>query len=121
MILPLRIGILIMAMAAFACGDDEDENPTGGGGCASETSAIAALDGVSSTGQPIFASTCGNAACHGANGDDGPAPNLSTVAAGQSVAALVTVVNCGSGNMPALNQLSDQDIADVVAYVRATF
>ena len=117
MITCIRLGILVsVAACASACGDDDDLTA-----CQEEARTIAALADSSANGQTVFASSCGIGACHGSDGDSGPAPNLSTIAPGRSDTQLAEIVNCGAGNMPAQASLSDQQVADVVAYVQETF
>lgn len=114
----IRFGALIIIATAsvVACGDD-DETAV----CETEAQAIAALSDNPSRGQTVFAATCGLSTCHGADGNQGPSPNLSAVAVGRSDTQLATTVNCGIGTMPAQDSLTDQEIADVVAYVQQTF
>ena len=81
---------------------------------------ILSMSPDSAAGASVFTTMCGNDICHGADGNSGPGADLSTVAPTLSDAALVGVIIDGSGMMPALS-LSDQEIADVVAYINETF
>ena len=91
---------------------------------------------ASSTGDPVgdfdrgrvvFNETCGRDACHGPDGASGPAPNLAVVVLQRDDVQLRSVIQLGTGNtgksegsMPGL-ELEEQDLADVIVYLRATF
>lgn len=99
-----------------ACGDkDTDDTGDGGGDVVDQ---ILALEGDATAGEAAFATNCSG--CHGADGNSGSAPMLSDVAPGLDDAGLVTVMIEGTGNMPAID-LENQDAADILAFVRATF
>lgn len=77
-----------------------------------------ALEGDAAAGETIYTANCNS--CHGADGAGGTGPSLldSTYAEANTVA----IVTNGDGDMPAFSgSLSDQDIADVAAYVDTTF
>lgn len=90
------------------------------GGGDSRNGQILALEGDPGAGAGVFANTCGDGICHGSNGDSGPAANLSTEVPMRSENALLNVMLNGSGDMLPLN-LTDQQAADVLAYVIETF
>lgn len=81
------------------------------------------LPGDAPRGQAIFAlQQC--AACHGQGGAGGFAPALNTADFRQKFAqdaVLWTLLRQGSGAMPAygVNRLTDQEMADLIAYVRS--
>ena len=104
--------VFVLALAPVAC--------DGGGGGGGGIDDILALTGDAGAGQAVFNSTCANASCHGADGASGTGPSLPVVAPAYDREGLTRVVFNGTGTMPAQN-LSDQDIADVVAYVQETF
>src|SRR5258708_7879849 len=81
----------------------------------SRTSTIQSLSGDSATGQSLFVSEC--ARCHGSDGKGGnPGPNLT----GRSEATVVSFALNGKGSeMPSFATLSDQNIADISAFVRS--
>jgi mono/diheme cytochrome c family protein len=83
--------------------------------------AAAAPAGDASSGQLVFASTC--TTCHpNANAGIGPALHGAAFASRYpDDATLVTVIRQGKGGMPAFPsaQLNDQDLAQVVVYVRS--
>jgi len=118
----------VMALGTTACGDDEGETSGGGGGDGSRTSAILALTGDETSGSTVYDSSCGNSSCHGPDGS-GSASNardlntvVPTIGDERLVEVIIDGVSANGGVMPGLgNQLDDQDIADVVAYSRATF
>ena len=109
---------LVLVVALPACGGEEDESAqpetvegtppeTGGGG-----------EGNAENGKSVFASAgCGG--CHtlsdaGSNGTVGP--NLDD--AQPDEATVAEKVRTGGGGMPSFaDRLSDQEIADVAAYV----
>ena len=55
-------------------------------------------------------------ACHPSNGID-----VGAVAPDLSDAELESIIKDGDGGMPAQSALSDDDVRDVIAYIRATF
>jgi mono/diheme cytochrome c family protein len=95
-LLPLTLAVLA------ACGGKDDR-----------VEEILALDGDADAGAEVFGSSC--AGCHGADGGGGSGPNLQGEDEAEDVAEMVLT---GDGSMPAFDgELSDQEIADVVAYV----
>ncbi|HRI08490.1 MAG TPA: cytochrome c [Nannocystaceae bacterium] len=95
---------------------------SGGGGNA-DVDAILALDGVSADGSTVYTDKC--AVCHMADGSGNAAsgyPSLVAEVPGQSDEDIVTIILEGEEAMPAFrSQLSDQQVADVLAYLRETF
>ncbi len=92
-------------------------------GCGSESTSsddaraatVAALTGDVTAGASVYAANCTN--CHGANGKSGSTrKNVASDAAGDRTQAIKKVIN-GGGGMPVFASLSDQEIADVVAYL----
>lgn len=87
-------------------------------GCGGEdVDHILALDGDPENGAAVYSSTCGTSACHGSTGTNGPAPDLREHLDHHDDEDVASVIVGGSGDMPAQN-LSDQDVADVLAYMR---
>lgn len=75
-----------------------------------------ASKGDPTAGETVFANTC--AACHGADGTGGSGPDIT----GEAFASdLESIIRNGEGEMPAQSQLSDTEVADVIAYMQATF
>jgi len=114
--------VVLLLAAAFALGGYlvGREHGKGGGGTVTttETSTGGAVTGNAEAGKAVFTSA-GCAGCHtlsaaGANGNVGP--NLDTTK--PSEALVVQRVTNGKGAMPPFaDQLSEQQIADVAAYV----
>ena len=125
-VLALIFGALALVGAGCGGGDDESSpppatetsggaEPTTGGG---ETTTGGGTTGDATNGEAVFASAgCGG--CHtfskaGSNGSVGP--NLDDAA--PSFDKVVTQVTNGGGPMPSLkDQLSEQEIRDVAAFV----
>lgn len=79
-----------------------------------KTSEIAALDGDPDAGAVIYEDNC--ATCHAADGSGGTGPDLTGESEGPE--EVIDVVYGGEDEMPAFSgSLSDQDIADVAAFV----
>ena len=109
---------LLSALALFflvACDEGTEDE------CTADANAIAALEDSASEGAVVFSNSCGVESCHGTDGTNGAAPDLSSRAVGLSDTQIARTVLCGEGNMPAQAQLDDQEIADVVAYVQENF
>lgn len=94
--------IILFSFFATACGGKPDR-----------VDDINALEGDAENGALVYAANC--AACHGADGTGGSGPDIT----GEDDQDEVTeVVLNGEGGMPAYDgELSDQEIADVVAFV----
>lgn len=101
--------MLPLAFALAACGGGSDDDGV---------DAILALDGDPVAGEAVYASTC--AACHGADGEGGSGPAMAGIVADESDADIVEVVLDGEGSMPP-QDLTDQEVADVLAYLIETF
>lgn len=104
-----------------ACDDGGDSNDTGGNNSRVDT--ILALTPDATAGQTVFTETCGLASCHGADGNTPGTPStkkLTDEIMELSDSAVVTVIIDGKDSMPA-QSLSDQQVADVLAYVNETF
>lgn len=110
----LTVVLLAMLTVALAgCGGDDDES---GGGTTATTTATAA--GSASAGEEVFASAgCGNCHTLAAAGTDGTTgPNLDELhPSAEEVESQVT--NGGEGMPSFKDQLSEQQIKDVAAYV----
>jgi mono/diheme cytochrome c family protein len=86
---------------------------------------IAGLTGDVEEGATLYATGDGTgagcASCHAADGSGGTGPSLVDRAPDLDEDALITVIITGYGDMGPQAQLDDQEVADVVAYVRETF
>lgn len=102
---------LVAAMASFGCGGGSNLD-TGEGALS--------LTGDFAHGEQLFATTC--APCHGDDGSGGSQHvDLREHVPEHSDRQLVRVLARGSGEMPDPGLSTDQDIADVLSYLRATF
>lgn len=72
-------------------------------------------------GAELFPQLCGTALCHGPDGVSGPGPSLAEEVPEHSVDELACMLLIGPGDMTSLETLADQQLADVIAYVTATF
>lgn len=84
-------------------------------GCAEDrVKTITDLTGDATAGADVFAANC--ASCHAADGTGGTGPDLTAEA--EDPAEIAEYVLYGEDEMPAFDgDLTDQEIADVVAYV----
>lgn len=80
---------------------------------------VVALTGDVEAGRAVFASTCST--CHGANGEGASGPSLLGHFDHHPREVLADIILTGEGPMPAQPQLSDQAIADVIAFGLTTF
>jgi mono/diheme cytochrome c family protein len=87
---------------------------------ASPSSHVAAGSEAKARGQELFA-TKGCAHCHGPAGVGGPiGPDLQLIRKRMSAADIAKQIHDGGRSMPAFgDQLSDNEINDLVAYLRA--
>ena len=81
-----------------ACGGKDGETDTTSG------------EGDVANGESVYNSTC--MTCHPGSGD------IPTLSSSLSDEELADVITGGSGGMPPQSSLSDQDVTDVVAYIR---
>jgi mono/diheme cytochrome c family protein len=94
--------LIFVSLFAMACGGKSDR-----------VDEINELEGDPENGAVVYAANC--AGCHGADGTGGSGPDIT----GEDDQDEVTeVVLSGEDSMPAFDgDLSDQEIADVVAFV----
>jgi mono/diheme cytochrome c family protein len=85
--------------------------------CGTDTSAVTSLTGVAANGEKVYSTTCNG--CHGADGRSGSTKlDIVTPIKNDTSDAIATILN-GQEEMPAFSsQLSSQQIADVVAYLK---
>lgn len=110
-------GLLALSLLV-ACGDKDDDTTSDGGSAGSRIDTILALDGDATAGAEVFSANC--TGCHGVDGNSGSAPQLSDEVPSLSDSELLTIVLEGKDNMPAIN-LDDQEAADLLAHLRATY
>ena len=82
---------------------------------------IMSIQGNAPVGSDLFVNDCGDAQCHGYEGTVGPAPSLPLHVPNLSNDELGCLLLTGSGEMPSHEEQSDQELADLIAYVRETF
>ncbi len=97
----------MLVMMMLACGGDRVED-------------VLALTGDEASGEALYGSDCSG--CHGESGEGGLGPSMSEVVSGHDDAAIVEITLLGLGeDMPAHEYLSDQDVADILAWLTANF
>jgi mono/diheme cytochrome c family protein len=87
-------------------------------GCSSNarTSSVEKMTGTASSGASIYATKC--VSCHGSNGRSGSAGvDVAHEARDEAEDAIEKILE-GGGGMPSFSNLSDQDVADLVAYLK---
>lgn len=114
-----RLLLLTLPLVLTTAACDSEEGDGGGG---DDNGGILELTGDAAAGQTVFTSgMCSTAACHGSDGNSGSsAPPLSDVVSGRSDEQLIDSVLDGRGAMPP-QDLSDQEMADVLAWLRESF
>ena len=100
----MRPFILVLVLGLAACGDKAGD--TAG-------SEIDLSNADVENGQTVHDEVC--QVCHASN------PALADNAGNHSDSELEGVIKNGFGSMPAQTSLSDQDVVDVIAYVRETY
>lgn len=114
----MRILPLLCAVALGGCDGEEEKD---------RETKILELEGNASAGEAVFSANCGTTDCHGPDGQGGvdapdPAPMpLDVLVGAREDLAIVRVMLNGLGNMTPQSHLSDQQLADVLAYVNETF
>ena len=106
------ICLLAAAAAVTACGGDDGD----GGGAPQRPPQQVVDAGDPTRGRQVFADNC--AACHGADGGGGSGPELAGREEYTNPEVVVEQIREGGGGMPAFgDDLSEQELADVSAYV----
>lgn len=97
-----RFAFLLLALGLTGCATGD-----------SRTDTILSLSGDAANGGAVFAANC--ASCHGAAGEGGSGPAL---AGDTEVDEIASIILNGEEEMPAFaDVLSDQEVADVIAWV----
>jgi mono/diheme cytochrome c family protein len=107
---------LVLTLASFGCDDGADHHP--------RTAGVLELTGDPAAGMTEFAGRCGVATCHGADGNTPGTPKtakLGEEVPGNPDTFVVDVMFKGDGDMPAQTNMTDQQAADVLAYLRMLF
>lgn len=118
----IALGLTASALAFVGAGCGGDDGGDGGGATTDEPAATQTTPsdggttaGDATAGAEVFSTVC--AVCHGDNGTGGSGPSLQDPQYADEQLVTDQVEN-GGGGMPAYgDQLSDQEVADVVAYV----
>lgn len=110
--------LLLVCAALFAVGCDGGADAEVPEGRVYDILGIGSSDAAD--GEPVYSSTC--AVCHGAEGQGGAGSALATVVPSLSDEEIIDIILNGTSGMIAYDgQLTDQQIADVFAYLRVTF
>lgn len=109
----------ICALILASCGGDDHNDD--GHSHSEDVEHIMALHGDADSGAVVFDASCANSACHGVDGDSGTAPRLSEAVPEHTDEQLAALIAYGDGDMPAQSSLSDQEVADVIAYVQQAY
>ena len=116
------LGLLaVLALAAGCSGKDTAETgapPTTTTPPTTTAHPALALTGDSMAGETVFANNCSG--CHAADATGNIGPDLTAAAPTLSDEDIVLTIADGSGNMNPI-AISDQEIADVLAWLRASF
>ncbi len=111
--------LLFVGALAGGCDDGGGDGDSGDSGGEDRASAILAIEGDASAGATVFTSAgCSIESCHGADGLSGAAsPSLDMSVPNADDAQIVNTLLNGKGSMPSHANLTDQQLADVLAYV----
>ena len=118
--------ILALAVLGGCSSSDSSDAAASGPTTADRIASISKLTGDATAGKTVYekaaSPTC--LSCHQADGKGDKSrsyPSLGEPAANDPVSELATNVLNGKGVMPKQTDLTDQQIADVIAYMKATF
>lgn len=111
--------LILCAFFFTGCAAELDEYAGGGShlasGDASSSSGVSGATGDTSVGAALYADNC--ASCHGAAGGGGSAPNIAGIS---DSAGVIDIILGGTSGMPGFaSSLTDQEIADIIAYLGA--
>ena len=102
----MRKMLALLPMMLIACGDKDGDS-------------AAAATGDAANGATLYSSSC--AGCHGADGTGVSGPDLTSgLVSGMTDDQISDVIANGAGSMPAITS-DDQEIADILAYLRQEF
>ena len=101
--------LFLLLPLLVACGEE--------GGETSRVDDILALTGDATAGATVYADNC--ASCHGTDATGGSGPAIAGMGETEEMAEVILE---GEGDMTAFDGvISDQDIADVIAYVQSLY
>jgi mono/diheme cytochrome c family protein len=124
-------GWMVVVLLCAACNGDKDDGQTGDTGDstpqpqttstgAPRIATILSLTGDATAGGQTYTTVC--AACHGADGTGvEPNPALTERVPTLSDEQILTTLLEGKGNMDSYRFLKNQELASVLAYLRANF
>lgn len=98
-----------LALLLVACGGADEDR----------VDDILALDGDAAVGVGVYDKQCSG--CHGDDGEGGVGPALDGSVDAYSPEQMVTLILDGQGDMPPHDYMEDQDIADLLAHLEATW
>jgi mono/diheme cytochrome c family protein len=109
-----KIALLAATFAVTGCDDEEEED---------RATTILGLSADATAGMAVFQSKgCNTESCHGADGVSGEAPDLTVQVPAASDEQILDSLLNGKGSMPAqASLLTDQEFADVLAYLNENF
>ncbi len=115
---PFALACTLALAFTLGCdsGDDDDggDDETGGG---DRVSTILGLTGDAAAGQAPYAANCGIDSCHGADGTASMSTNSTDITGASAMAMATSSIDGVLPNMPSQSFLSDQELADIIAYV----
>lgn len=110
--LPMAAAAALIALALMLAACGGDDGGEGGGPPPQQV----VDSGSAAQGREVYAGNC--AACHGADGGGGTGPQLAGQPAYANPDAVVDQIRNGGGGMPSFSdRLSEQELADVSAFV----
>ena len=98
-----------LALALVACGGDD------GTGSGDRVDTILAIDGDAASGEGLYADNC--ALCHGDDGSGGSGSSLLGKSDEAEIVETILFGEDGTAMAPFEDQLDDQEIADITAFV----
>lgn len=105
--------LILSALLMSGCAAELDDYAGGGSHLASGTSGVSGATGDTSAGAALYADNC--ASCHGSAGGGGSAPNIAGIS---DSAGVIDIILNGTSGMPGFaSSLTDQEIADILAYL----
>ncbi len=109
----MRFATMMVLGLLAACGDDSKDS----GATDTDSETVPVDAGDPANGADVYARTC--AACHGSSGEGGFGPALAGEM-GKSDQELHDIIQNGKDDMAPVD-ISEQETADVIAYLRETF
>lgn len=105
--------LILSALLMSGCAAELDDYAGGGSHLAGGTSGVSGATGDTSAGAALYADNC--ASCHGSAGGGGSAPNIAGIS---DSAGVIDIILNGTSGMPGFaSSLTDQEIADILAYL----